>query len=87
MDIAKNLYKLAKAQAKPYKPEAYFRVYPQTFESVFSADAVAHEIDRAELKSDAEEWAVFHRLPTPDPDFSDFGSDSGPDSTPLPEAA
>jgi hypothetical protein len=80
MDIARNLYKLAQAQGKAYKPQSYFRVYPQTFESVFSTEAVAHEIHRAQLKFDAEEWAVFHRLPNPEPDFS-------PESTTAEEAA
>ena len=46
MSQAKLLYKLAKAEGKPYQPELYFTRDPQSPEFVFSTDRVATDLAR-----------------------------------------
>ena len=63
MKEAKLLYGLAKAQGKPYKPEAYFITAPEKRDSVYSTTEVARELSRAKLLSDAERYHYLDKLP------------------------
>ena len=54
MTTAKALYKLAKAEGKPYQPELYFTRDPQSPEFVFSADKVAGDLARQEAMAAAD---------------------------------
>jgi hypothetical protein len=62
MKQAKLLYALAKAQGKPYQPEAYFITAPEVRESVFSTAEVAREWSRARLFYDAEQYEYRNAL-------------------------
>ncbi len=66
MRQAKDLYRFALAQGKPYQPEAFFVAAPQVVESVFSSSEVAREISREKLKSDAFEYVWHGKLPKKD---------------------
>ncbi len=66
MRQAKDLYRFALAQGKPYQPEAFFVVAPQVVESVFSSSEVAREISREKLKSDAFKYNWRGKLPKND---------------------
>ena len=63
MRLAKRLYRLAQAQGKPYRPEAFFTAAPEVKESVFSSTEVARELSRASLLEDAETYHYFRKLP------------------------
>ncbi len=63
MKEAKLLYGLAKAQGKPYKPEAYFITAPEIRGSVFTTTEVARELSRAKLLSEAETYHYLGKLP------------------------
>jgi hypothetical protein len=63
MDQAKLLYQTAKAQGKPYRPEAFFTTAPEVTESVYSSAEVAHELSRARLLYDAENYVYYRKLP------------------------
>jgi hypothetical protein len=63
MEQAKLLYKFAKAQGKPYRPEAFFTTAPEVRESVYSSAEVARELSRARLISDAENYVYYRKLP------------------------
>jgi hypothetical protein len=60
---AARLYRLAKAEGKPYQPEKFFVTAPEVMESVFSTAEVAREVGRAKLFWDAENYHKFHQLP------------------------
>jgi len=66
MNQAARLYRLARAEGKPYQPEAYFIGAPEVLESVFSTTEVAREVSRAKLFWDADNYHNLHRLPTKD---------------------
>jgi hypothetical protein len=66
MKQAKLLYGLAKAQRKPYQRESYFITAPEVRESVFSTTEVAHELSRARLLYDAENYGYRNVLPKRD---------------------
>ncbi len=63
MTEAKNLYRFALAQGKPYQPEAFFVAAPEVPESVFSTAEIVREINREKLKSDAHEYVWRGKLP------------------------
>ena len=63
MNQATMLYRLAKAQGKPYKPEAFFVTAPEVRESAYSSAEVARELSRAKLLSDAERYHYLDKLP------------------------
>jgi hypothetical protein len=63
MKQAKMLYRLAKTQGKPYKPEAFFITAPEVRESVFSSAEVIRELSRERLLSDAERYHYLDKLP------------------------
>jgi hypothetical protein len=63
MKQAKLLYGLAKAQGKPYQPEAYFITAPEVRQSVFSTTEVAREVSRANLLYDAQNYEFCNVLP------------------------
>src|SRR5579864_531327 len=63
MDQAKMLYKLAKAQGKPYQPELYFTFAPERRESVFSTPEIARELSVAKLLKDAKTYDLIGQLP------------------------
>jgi hypothetical protein len=63
MEQAKRLYRLAQAQGKPYRPEAFFTAAPEVKESVFSSTEVARELSRASLLEDAETYHYLRKLP------------------------
>ena len=66
MNQAKILYQLAKAQGKPYLPEAYFTTAPEVKESVFSSAEVTREMSRARLLDDAKRYDYDRKLPKED---------------------
>jgi hypothetical protein len=63
MRQAKLLYGLAKAQRKPYQPEAYFITAPEVKESVFSTTEVARALSQARLLFDAQQYGFRKVLP------------------------
>jgi hypothetical protein len=63
MKQAKLLYQFAKAQGKPYRPEAFFTTAPEVRESVYSSTEVAREISRARLLYDAENYVYYREFP------------------------
>ena len=63
MEQAKMLYRLAKAQGKPYRPEAFFTAAPEVRESVFSSAEVARELSRARLLANAQTYHYIDKLP------------------------
>ncbi len=63
MKQAKLLYRLAQAEGKPYRPEAFFNTAPEVRESVFSSAEIARELSRDRLLSDANDYAFHKRLP------------------------
>ena len=66
MKQAARLYRLARAEGKPYRPEAYFTGAPEVLESVFSTTEVAREVSRAKLFWDADNYHNLHELPKKD---------------------
>ncbi len=63
MKQAKMLYRLAQAQGKPYRPEAFFTAAPEVKESVFSSTEIARELSRARLLAIAQTYDYNGELP------------------------
>ncbi len=66
MHKAKLLYRLAQAEGKPYRPEAFFVAAPEAKESVFSNTEVVRELSRARLFQDAINYNYDGKLPKKD---------------------